>query len=136
MNVHTSCFSTWLKTAVTPFSCPVCKSDYHGMFMKQFFTEEEILSHGELEEDDENVEFVEERQVHGVPVLFDEEDNMYFHTVEHMDIYAQSYKLSEKAQRHNLVYLAKQKRHQYSNSKSNSKSKSKQVQSRFRNMRM
>lgn len=114
MTVHVSCFTTWLQSTANPFCCPVCKSDYHGGFMKQFFTEEEILRHGAVEEenDEDDIEFVEERQEHGVPVLFDENNNMYFHKVEHMDFFVNSYKLSVKAQRHNRLYMAKQHAHQ------------------------
>jgi len=89
IGVHRSCFSKWIKSTQDPFSCPVCKTGYSGLFMKQFFREDEIFCFGEEEE---YYEEYEEYILHSVPVLFDSEGIIYFANQTHETIYSNSVK--------------------------------------------
>ena len=100
LNVHTSCFQAWVKTAENPFQCPVCKTGYNATFMSTFMTVEQMLLHGdhnEEEDDDEEVEYLVYQQ-HGVSVM-EHDGNLYFQTEKDFAMYNHSYKMEKKSER-------------------------------------
>jgi hypothetical protein len=91
IGVHNKCFTSWLDTTRDPFNCPVCKTGFSGKFMKNFFTEEEILFHGDNVDEMDDDDFVMEI-INSVPVFFDQDENMYFESKIHESIYISSSK--------------------------------------------
>ena len=87
--IHRECLQEWLEKAENPFQCTVCKGDYEGTFLTNFFTEEEILFHPMGEEEEEE-DFGETTlyEFHGIPII-ETEDDLIFRSEEHRSMYHQ-----------------------------------------------
>jgi len=59
IGVHKKCFTLWLNTTRDPFNCAICQTGFSGKFMKNFFTEEEILFHGDNVDEIDEYGYVE-----------------------------------------------------------------------------
>jgi hypothetical protein len=94
LDVHASCFQQWTKTAINPFVCPVCKTDYHASFLSSFMTPNEILTYGSTEDEDDEDAF--QYVDHGVPITL-VNGFIYFESDEHFSIYQHSSKMEKKS---------------------------------------
>ena len=88
--IHRECLQEWLEKAENPFKCTVCKGDYAGTFLTNFFTEEEILFHPMGEEEEEEDYFAEStlHDFHGIPII-ETEDDLFFRSEENRSMYHQ-----------------------------------------------
>jgi hypothetical protein len=112
VSIHERCFKKWVASTESPFSCSVCKADYGGSFLSKFISLEQIMFAGTEEEDeDEDEEYFEERVIHGVPVLVDEEQYIYFEDPIYESIFMHSNKMETKSIRQSCRQRSKQPIH-------------------------
>jgi hypothetical protein len=108
VSIHASCFRKWAENTDNPLSCSVCKSSYNGTFLNRFLTAEAILFSGENEDDEEEDEyFFEEQIIHGLPVLVDQDNYIYFDTPDHESIFRHSTKMELKGERRACSRMSK-----------------------------
>ena len=89
VSVHRECFQKWIKTATNPFQCCVCKTDYTVSFLKNFFSEHEILLHS-ADSDEEEFEEIHLRivSVPGLPdVIISPANEVIFSKPVHRKLY-------------------------------------------------
>ena len=82
-------------------------------FLSQFLTTEQIMFAGaeDYEEDEDEEEYYEERIIHGVPVLVDEEQYVYFEHPIYESIFMHSNKMETKSIRQSCHQRSKQPIH-------------------------
>lgn len=100
VSIHGRCFKKWVTSTENPFSCSVCKADYSMKFLSQFLTTEQIMfAKGADDEDeyDDDEPFFTEQIIHGVPVLLDEDNYVWFETPEQESRFNHSKKMEEKS---------------------------------------
>lgn len=80
IEIHQSCFIELMKHTKNPFQCSVCKSDYSAPFLKNFFSEEEILMHPmgqEQEQEPEARQVLYQYLLPGIPIMILNEEVIF-----------------------------------------------------------
>ncbi|NDB60084.1 hypothetical protein EB001_16785 [bacterium] len=100
VSIHMSCFKKWVSGAENPLSCSVCKEGYNMSFISKFLTLEEIMFSGVMDDEYEEEElYFEDRVIHGVPVLVDNDQYIYFQEPIYESIFHHSNKMELKGVR-------------------------------------
>ena len=119
VSIHERCFKKWVASTDSPFSCSVCKADYGGSFLSKFISLEKIMFAGAEDDEDYEEQYFEERVIHGVPVLVDEDEYIYFEDPLYESIFMHSNKMETKSIRQSCHQRTKQPIHNNRGHKSN-----------------
>jgi hypothetical protein len=111
VSIHERCFKKWVASTDSPFSCSVCKADYGGSFLSKFISLEKIMFSGAEDDEDYEEEYFEERVIHGVPVLVDEDEYIYFEDPLYESIFMHSNKMEIKSIRQSCHQQSKKPFH-------------------------